>query len=262
MANGYRGAQPGNYGAADAQAELDSLTGSGFGMDPRDPPVWWRHDHSTPNLYSPSAAQYGIQPSSSVERFEKISSSEASLMFYRDDSFSRQVIKKMLNLGLIKTSSFAEASQVWDDAVAMAGRFAAADRRITPFMALDFMGGAGGGARGPTSQTQRSYQIISRASANAYVRAMFKEQLGRNPTRAELKKWSGRLIAKSEADPTVTTSTTTYSGQNASTVSRTREGFSDAEAEEYMRSTTEADPEFGAYQAATTYFNALMSAIG
>jgi hypothetical protein len=91
---------------------------------------------------------------------------------------------------------------------------------------------------------------------------MFKENLGRNPTKAELNRWAGRLINKSESDPTVTTSTTSYSGQNTSTVSRTKEGFSDTEAEEYLRSVTEADPEFGAYQAATTYMNALMNAIG
>ena len=71
------------------------------------------------------------------------------------------------------------------------------------------------------------------------------------------------LNAYEKANPTITTQTTNYmgdtvTGQTSTTKGGVKEGARQLMAVEDVK----ADPEYGAYQAATTYFDAMMDMIG
>ena len=66
-----------------------------------------------------------------------------------------------------------------------------------------------------------------------------------------------------KANPTITTATTNYVGDDVTgQTSTTKGGVKDSARSLMAMEDVKADPEFGAYQASTTYFDAMMEMIG
>jgi hypothetical protein len=97
------------------------------------------------------------------------------------------------------------------------------------------------------------------------IHAMYQNELGRDPTDGELSRYRSMLINKSKANPQTQTSTTTTTpnkdGSNTSQVSNSTSsgGWSQAGLTDDLQGKVHADPEFGAYQAATSYMQAIES---
>jgi len=187
-----------------------------------------------------------------------------------DEDKQAGLAQDMYRYGLLENAAdYDQAFKIWSLACQHAAGYAEHGKQVTPYMVLDLLGGQfgkgnglGGGPKTTTS-TSRSTSVITDASAHNAVRAMFQEQMGRDPTKSELRRYSSMIISRSKAKPTVstTTSTTTAAG-NTTSDTVTKAGYGAEDVEEDLRSRTENDPEYGAYQAATTYMNVLQSIIG
>ena len=79
--------------------------------------------------------------------------------------------------------------------------------------------GGGGPSTSTSTSTMRSISLTSREGAYAVLANALGQELGRNPTQAELTRFTHALNAKERANPTVTSqsSTTTTSGTHSST---------------------------------------------
>lgn len=127
-------------------------------------------------------------------------------------------------------------------------------------------GGRGGGYSGPTTTVQRakSVNLTDPMSARKLVDDALSSYLGRRATTDEQEKFFNTLNKREKKSPTVTTqvSTTTPQGAGMTTVDsdvQTEGGFNPSVfAEEFARGQQGA----GEYQAATTYLDTFISALG
>jgi len=192
--------------------------------------------------------------------------------FYQwSDEERAQWGKRMYGAGVIKDpNDFDAMLQAWTYAVKQTASFNAAGKKnLTPWAFMDmlekqgtFKGGAGSATAEPktTTNTSTQYSIPSKSDAQAAIRTLFKEQLGRDPEDGELDRYTSMMISKFKANPaSTTTTTTTDPNGNSRSSSTSKSGFNPAG---YLEDQAQGDPEWGAYQAATTYMNALQGAIG
>lgn len=126
-------------------------------------------------------------------------------------------------------------------------------------------GGGGGGAPLTTTSTDTRTTTVGPQEARARVFSVMQELLGRNALPAEQSLLEQALKAYEQANPTVTTTTSTKSADGASDTSTTTvsEGASDAGRQQAIKekAMSSFDKERFSYQAATTYMDALMKAI-
>jgi hypothetical protein len=180
------------------------------------------------------------------------------------------------------SSPNADQMQIWD-AFARVGTMAAYQYAATGDKAADFedimkslakgwgMGAGdatknGAGSDLPPTKTdvRRDPNISNPTEASRILTDALKQKLGRAPTKAEKAAFLGALNAEQGENPLTTT--TTYSGLDTATgtyedVTAKHTGGVDAAqfADEYAA--THNDKEYKAYQAATTYWSAMMSAL-
>lgn len=85
-------------------------------------------------------------------------------------------------------------------------------------------GGESGDGGGTSTTTSTSISLTSRAGAWQVLISALTNELGREPTDAEISRFSKSLNAKERADPSVSTSTTTYDAEgNAKTSTTSRQ---------------------------------------
>ena len=112
--------------------------------------------------------------------------------------------------------------------------------------------------RASMKHVSTSYNAIpDRSDADAAIKTLFREQLGRDPEDGELDRYASMMLRKMKADPGKSVSVS--DPVTGTTTSRSYAGFNPAG---MLEDKVKADPEWGAYQAATTYYNALQGAIG
>lgn len=169
--------------------------------------------------------------------------------------------KQLYNAGLLKSPSDWDGMlQAWTYAVKQSARYYNAGKNMTPWDYMQqYMFKQAEQNQGPTTSTSTSVNLPSKEEADMTIKAIFKEQLGRAPEAGELSKYRSMLMQQAKANPnkTVTTTTTDKNG-NTSSNSTTSGGFNP---QGWLEDKAQGDPEWGAYQAATTYYNALVSAI-
>lgn len=113
------------------------------------------------------------------------------------------------------------------------------------------------------TQTSTSYDMSTQQDAHAIFMQAAQSLLGRDPTKSEVSTFQRAINAYEKANPTVTTATTNYMGDDVTgRTSTTKGGVKDSARSLMAMEDVKADPEFGAYQAATTYYDALMQEIG
>lgn len=124
---------------------------------------------------------------------------------------------------------------------------------------------------GATKKTTTSKQVdlSSYADVEALTKSVLIQALGRAPSAAEVASFKKTLNSEERANPTVATTTSTLSpnlqtGEVETTQqSTTTSGGLSAEAKAgLVEEKAQATPEYGAYQAATTYMNSLMQMMG
>lgn len=188
--------------------------------------------------------------------------------YYNWDQKTRNKFLSQLNLAGYDTSQLRDGqiAQLWGAYSQQAAEYFARGKKVTPWdvLAMD-MQQREAYMNTPRSVTQSStsYDMSTREDAHGIFMTAAQQLLGRDPTKAEVASFQKALNAYEKANPTVTTQTTSYmgdtvTGQTSTTKGGVKEGARQLMAVEDVK----ADPEYGAYQAATTYFDAMMDMIG
>lgn len=282
--------------SADAIDRIMKASGRGVssntGGSQAEPSVYWgsittkpvvggRNQAGKVTISSPSAPA-STRTGGTKPRLKPLADAQAE--FYRWSDTERQRWGQHLTaLGLIdedEAEDYATLKGMWDDIVGETANFTTAGKRLTPWEVAELVaggergatrrraagsgGGSGGGARfsGTKSQTARSVDLTDPATAKALVNDTLSRFLGRDATDEEVATFRGVLNSAEQANPTVTTSSTTYAdGDAVSQSSTTSGGLNGAGKQQLLTDQARALPEYGAYQASTTYAEALFAAL-
>lgn len=165
-----------------------------------------------------------------------------------------------------KVATFTDADffKAWSSYATQAASYNAAGKMLSPWDVLS-MDGQGRQNNQPTTTTttDTSYNISNYQDTHALFMQAAQSLLGRAPTVAETKAFQSQLNAYQRANPTKTTRTTTTDAQGNSTSTTSSSGGTTAAGmQDLAQQQAQQNPEYGSYQAATTYFNALLGAIG
>lgn len=177
--------------------------------------------------------------------------------------------------GLISNpQSYDQVQTFWNKAVEDAALKYSAGQLVTPeemialklhVSSLATSGGRGGlgGAGGKRTDTSTSISIPSPQDAEALVKNIYQQAVGRDPNKQELARYTSLVVGIAKSSPSTSTSTTSTdaSGNSKSSTSTTNRGVTSAGMQQAVMDKLQASPEYGAYQAATTYYNAMLQAI-
>ena len=204
------------------------------------------------------------------------------------DFISQGILSGLLKLG----DGPMEGSKLWKKLVKESAMYGAAGKKIQPWdIMASYVAASGGGSSwtqqgvwevntvtgerryagpgkylgdGKSLQTDTRVDLTDPDTAKAVATKLFQDMMGRDPGAGELGTFATALHS-AEANAPITQSTTTQydmeSGQQLST-STTSSGGISAEGKQYLgEQQIKGKKEFGAFQAATTYQNALESLV-
>lgn len=185
-------------------------------------------------------------------------------------------IKKMRAAG-IEVTNFDDMYKVWGNLVDRASKtFGLSDgkRLVTPWDVLDmykkesskYAEGASAAEEpfsGKITQTHKTVSEISEGDAWQVLRSNLQTLLGRDPTDQEIRDFTYRMNHLAAKNPTLTKTTSTYKdGRMVDQTDETTDaGFTPGDVTKAAYDRAQDDPEYGAYQSASTYYNAAVQAI-
>lgn len=256
---------PGNDVMTRFLAQIQSSPGPATGgASASDPPVFWGSSGSNLSGHWDKA------------RFDQMlegrtrSLSDVQGEFYRwTDAERNEWADYLTKLGLIEPGErdWSTLRDLWNDVASESARFTAAGKKLTPWQVAALVAGGDnpGGRKGFTGvkrEVHKNVDPTDPATAKAMVTSVLEKALGRAPTAEELDSFRSVLNAAVQANPSVTTTDVTYEdGDAVASSSTTTGGLGAAGAQQILMDEAMAKPEWGAYQAATTLFNAFTSAI-
>lgn len=247
-------------------AGIQASGGGGYASaeDERNARPTWGSQLTPSNSTSIEAQRYAAAGLGTAASYMSTYADEVMAWYAWPESRRRAVAQMMADAGLIESSSnYVQARAVWQDAVEEASQYTAMGKQVSPMEMLNIMGGLRESRGGTTTQTSRSTTEVSRAAARQSIRAIYQDQLGRDPTEDEMSRYTAMIQGQARSNPTVSTTTTTTDGSgNTTSDTKTTPGYGLDDAQEATRSKVEQNPEYGAFQAATTYFNVLENVVG
>lgn len=202
----------------------------------------------------------------------------------QSDFVAQGILSGMLKLG----DGPMEGASLWKKLVKEASQYGAVGKKVTPFdLMASYVQASGGGSswvqqgvwevntvtgerryKGPgtylgggkAQQTDTRVDLTDPDTARAVSTKLFQDLMGRDPGQGELGAFASALHSAEQNSPVVSTTTTQYdmdSGQQLSTATTSSGGVS-AEGKAYIgEQQIKKKREYGAFQAATTYQNAL-----
>jgi len=202
---------------------------------------------------------------------------------FREDFRAKGLISGLLKKG----DGDMEAASLWHNLVLQAANYGAQDRKISPLDILTgYVKSNGGGSDwvkqgdfevnsitgekryiGPQfkTTTQSNIDLTDPATARAVATKVFQDLLGRDPNQGEIGSYAQALGQSEAQNPQQATTTTQYdmttgdpTGSSTITSGGTTADGQAQLAEDKIKKTKE----YGVTQAATTYMNALQSAVG
>lgn len=217
-----------------------------------------------------------------------VSANEAYLKFFEwGDKKRKDFIAQGVVGGLLKQGDgLIEAGQLWKALVQQASIYNEAGKKITPWDVMstyvDSAGGAGSWVRqgdwevntvtgerryvGPQfkTTTDKRVDFTDPRTAQAIATQIFQNMMGRNPGDGEISAFAKALMSAEKKNPVLTSTTTEYDMTTGEPIATdtTQTGGLTAEARGMIgQNQVKKDEEYGAYQAATTYFGALQQAV-
>lgn len=187
-----------------------------------------------------------------------------------NDKERARVYAKISKAYGVPITSFDQFQSAWKDAVSIAQQSWEATKGGTagkPLSVWDVIDlrtreaakyGAGGVA-GATTTVSRSSSVekLSDGSMWSVLKGAATNLLGRAPTNSELQRFASRANQLASSHPTTSKTTTTSSAGGSTSHTSTKQGASAGDYELAAENQLNATPEAGAYQAASTYANAL-----
>lgn len=177
-----------------------------------------------------------------------------------------------------------EVMSVWDDLIKTSAAFSASGENWSPWDVMDsykkkenfgtvrrgdWLYDAATGEKikyvGPKTKTttDKRVNLSSPEDVKALTNQMLTELLGRAPTVEELARYRAAINGYENKNPEVTTTTSTLDdmGEVVSQSSKTTGGASQAAIGGLVEEGAKKGPEYGKFQSATTYYNAMMQMI-
>lgn len=214
--------------------------------------------------------------------------SSAQAEFYKwDDAQRRKWSDHLVRIGYIDpedAGDYTTLLKAWQEVIGEAANFTGAGKKIDPWKVAELIAGAdndGGGAGGGKTRAGRErgftgtrtatssdsrVDLTDPQTAKALVNATLSKFLGRNASDEEIGVFASSLNDAERANPITATTTTTdtfddgvQTASNSST--QTAGGLSATGKQQLMEDRSLSMPEYGAYQAASTYYNILQQAI-
>lgn len=202
----------------------------------------------------------------------------------RDDFRAKGLLSGMLTQG----AGDLEAYSLWQNLVKQSSLYGAQDKPVSP---LDILSGyvqsnaPGGWIKSSDGQwetnpvtgekryigpkfkttTQSNVNLTDPATARAIATKIFQDLLGRDPNQGEIAAYANALSQSEANNPSVTTTTTQYdptTGEPIGSNSVTAGGMTADGQQLLAEDQLKKGKEYGAVQAATTYENALLAAVG
>lgn len=262
-------------------AASQQSTQPGMPYDPDNPPIYMGRLSPTAPLMGRSGEALAGESDKAVARGRQgfgapdvKSYEEVSNQYYMWDDATKQKFSSQLALTGADTSRMSDAQlqKAWASYVAQAGAYwqNGNGRGLTPWDIMS-MDRSNREQQGPTKSTSTStstaLDISTKEDASYIAQQAARSLLGRDPTQQEVTKLLGTLNQYERANPRVTTSTQTSTQQpggdsTSSSTSNTQGGVSAEGRSMLAQQQLKQNPEYGAYQAATTYFNDLMQVLG
>lgn len=200
-------------------------------------------------------------------------SAAMNLPYNWSSKHTTEVMKKMRAAGM-NVKDFSSMMNGWQMLVQRASRMftlSGGSKQVTPWDVLGLVKKESKAAglldhNGNVIQTntQRNVTDISDGEAWSAVRGAMESLLGRKPTDQEVRDYASQLNAMAAKNPSITT-TRTVTNQNtghSNTTTNTTGGFNQADATQAITDQIENTDEYAQVQSATTYFNALLGALG
>jgi hypothetical protein len=200
----------------------------------------------------------------------------------KKDFISKGILYKIP--GFSADMGMPEVMSVWDDLVQSSMAFSKGGSNWSPWDVMDsykkkenfgtirrgdWLYDAATGEKvkyvGPKTKTttNKNINLSSAEDVKALTTQMLTELLGRAPTVEELAKYRASINGYENANPEITTTTSTLDdmGEVVSQSSKTTGGASQAAVSGLVTDAAKKGPEYGKFQSATTYYNALMQMI-
>lgn len=205
-------------------------------------------------------------------RIAYMGQAQAQNLYYTWDNKTRNKFLSQLSLAGYKTDKLQDAqlAALWAGYVETAGKYSLAGKWVSPWEVIgkdiaQVGGAAGAASRARTvTSTQKTYNISTAEDAHALFQGAAQTLLGRDPTKSEIARFKSVLNKFEQATPAMTTTTAKYNaeGDLTSQTSKTTGGVSAAAQQLMAQEEAKKNPEYGAYQAATSGMNWLMEMIG
>lgn len=251
------GEAPPQFSQAVKSIVESGAVGGQTGASPKDPPVFLGWGQTPAGL-----GGFALTPKVTLP------ASQVTGQYYSWDQATKDKFLTQASLAGYDTQNMKDAqlAALWGNYVAQAANYYGSGQAVTPWdiMAKDRSQREAYMATPRTvTQTQKSFDLSTEGDARAIFYTAAQQLLGRDPTKAETRDFQKALNAMERANPTITKTTAQYLGdtlqsQESVTEGGVKEGARQMEAMDIAK----AKPEFGAFQAATTYMDALMGAIG
>ena len=208
--------------------------------------------------------------------FKGTSVADAEIYVLKDPERLAELTNKVSAI-LGAPATTAEVLAVWKKAVTVANTFWRASeggtkfQPKTPFDLIEEEVRAAEIKNGPSlagksiTEKQKTITKLSDGQLWSYIDTAARQALGRAPTSSEIREFASRANSIAANNPMIESTTVKYGPDGKPLPNSTRrveQGASDADYRMAAEKMANADPEAGAYQAATTYYNAFLKAIG
>lgn len=227
-----------------------------------------------PSIRPDRAVSRARAPYEVSDQFRDEAGARAAIYQWQGTAELQRWEDKLVSLGLITEDDrgdFGMLSDWWDETIDYSIRFTQAGKKLTPWQVIELL--ASTGARsgrsgrseaftGRRTSTSTSIDLTDPNTAKAIVSDVLADRLGRTANDDEVRAFTSALNAQERANPTVTNTTSDYNeGVVTSQSSTTSGGISGAGKQQIAADRAMTMPEYGAYQAAGTYFNALLASV-
>jgi hypothetical protein len=196
---------------------------------------------------------------------DEVVTKEELMSWLTDDAKVKQIMAAAQKAGL-DVQTYEDAAKLWGSVVDMAAAsYSFAGKKVSPWSIIQLRGKYVGPNGRPKDKTvtQRTVNEVSPADARLLFEKTATEQLGRAPTKAEVDDFiaKAQTIAKEHPDIKYTTQHMGFDGEVESENVRNSPGGADALAQQAALDKAKQSEDYGAYQAAGTYFPALFEAL-
>lgn len=196
---------------------------------------------------------------------DEVLTKEELMSWLTDDVKVKQIIAFAQKAGL-NVQTYDDAAKLWGSVVDMAASaYSFAGKQVTPWSIIQLRGKNAGPGGKPADKlvTQKTVNEVSPADARLMFEKSMADNLGREPTKAEVDDYiaKAQTIAKSHPDISYTTQHIGFDGNIESQDTRNSPGGSQALQQQAALDQAKQSEDYSSYQAAGVYMPWLMDAL-